>query len=126
MKIKSLPAIASALSGLAVWGGIGFIIHNPEAWDSALYWKAGIPFLAIVTFIIGYFVSETPFIWGIIQALSQSALILVQGLLFGYSLNLWPPSVVVNIIIAIPSIISAFLDVALSNYIKKQRTAKQI
>ena len=124
--MKMIPCIAAALSGIAVWIGIGVIIGNPEAWDSPLYWKGGIPFLALVTFIIGFLEPKTPYIWGVIQALSQSIVILSQGIFFGYSLNLWPPSIVVNIVLAIPSIISAFLGVALCNYIKRQRTEKQI
>ncbi len=124
--MKSITYIASALSGFTVWIGVGVIIGNPEAWDSALYWKVGIPLLAFVTFIIGFFEPKTPHIWGIIQALSQWIAILLEGLYLGFSLNLWPPSIIAFVLLAVPSVISAYLGVVLANIIKKRRTAKGI
>lgn len=103
-----LPHIIAGLSGIAVWIGVGIITGNPEAWDSALYFKGGIPFLALVSFILGIIEPKAPYRWGIIQGLSQSIVTLGQGLYFGYSMNLWPPSIVVNIALSLPSIISAY------------------
>lgn len=122
--MKWIPHITSAVRGIIVWLGVGIIAGNFEAWSTTLYWKAGIPVLAIVTFIIGFYEKKTPYLWGIIQGLSQSATILFQGLYFGYSLNLYPPSIVVSIIFSAPSIVSAFLAVALANFINKQRAVK--
>lgn len=113
-----MPHIVSALTGIAVWVGIGILTGNPEAWDSSLYWKGGIPFLALVTFIIGFLEPKTPYLWGVIQALSQSVVIFLQGLFFGYSMNLYPPSILVSIILATPSIITAFGGVALRKSIQ--------
>ena len=120
--MKWMPHITSAVSGIIIWVGVGVVTDNYEAWDNALYWRVGIPILAIVTFIIGFLESKTPYLWGIIQGLSQSATILLQGLYFGYSLNLYPPSIVFNIIISAPSILSAYLAVIICNFVKRQRT----
>ena len=122
--LKPILYFVSALSGIAVWIGIGIISGNTEAWDSPLYWKIGVPFLALIAFIIGLIHPKAPYRWGITQGLSQSVVIFLQGLYFGYSMNLYPPSIIVNIIISIPSIISAYLGMTLCNFIKRQRAEK--
>jgi len=122
--MKLIPYFVSALSGISVWIGVGIIIRNTEAWDSPLYWKVGLPFLAFVTFIIGFIQPKAPYRWGLTQGLSQSIVILVQGLYFGYGMNLYPPSIVVNIILSIPSILSAYLGVALGNFSRNRTTGQ--
>jgi hypothetical protein len=130
VNMKLIPYFVSALSGIVVWIGIGIIIGNIEAWDNPLYWKAGIPCLALVTFIIGFVQPKAPSIapcrWGITQGLSQSVVILLQGLYFGYSMTQYPLSIPVNIILSIPSIASAYLGMALGNFIRRQQAEKQL
>ena len=50
----TLPLGLAAAAGLAVWLAVGFISGRREAWDSSLYFMAGIPVMCLIAFALAY------------------------------------------------------------------------
>lgn len=103
---KYLPFIVSALIGVATWVAIGYWSGIEDAWDSPLYWKVGLPVMAVSILLIAIVYPVKPWRWGVSAAAAQAAVGFVQA--FPH-VNLWPLSLVVFGFISLPLIGSAYL-----------------
>ena len=48
---KYYPFIVSTLVGATIWFGIGGLGGTKESWDNILYWKVGLPAMAVTVFL---------------------------------------------------------------------------
>ena len=70
---NAFPLIASALAGLLVCLAISYITGKREAFDSSLYFSAGLPLMCLLIFIISYFFPEKPWRWVLSMATERRA-----------------------------------------------------
>lgn len=98
------PYAASFLCGLVMYVAITMATGRNEAWDDGFYYSAGIPFMCIAVFIIGYLFPEKPWRWALGMAGGQ----MVGALLNGSSLSLLPFALIFMVVISIPQFIAAF------------------
>jgi hypothetical protein len=106
LSLRDYFAYAFAVgSGLAVWIIIPLITGDPEAWNSGAYWKIAIPALTMECAILGYFIPERWWHWGIVVTIAQAIIMLISW----PTSNLLPPSLIFLSILSIPYLASAFL-----------------
>src|SRR2546423_761339 len=90
-------------AGAIVWLAIGAASGKREAWDSELYFSAGIPAACLISMVLGYFQPRSTWRWGVLPFAGQFvAMILSEG--FG---NLAPLGFIVFGVFSIPAIVSA-------------------
>ena len=105
-----LPLGLAAIAGLAVWLAVAFISGRREAWDSSLYFVAGIPVLCAIAFALGWRFPARAWLLALAIAFGQSI-----GLLFsGGSLSLWPLTIVALTILSIPQLAAAIIGAGIS------------
>jgi len=91
--------------GAAVWVVVSTISHRREAWDSEWYWLVGVPVVCVLSAVLGFVEPDRPWRWGVAPLVGQFFWMLVtQG-----PGNLLPLGVIVFGVLAIPSIITAWL-----------------
>jgi hypothetical protein len=89
--------------GAAIWIVIALASGRNEAWDSGLYFSAGIPAVCLVSMAIAYLEPRRSWRWGVLPMVGQLVwMLLSQGV--G---NLLPLGVIVFGVLSIPSIIAA-------------------
>jgi hypothetical protein len=71
--------LVTALSGGAVWLAVSMISGKLEAWDSALYFQAGMPILFAVTGVAGFLSPGRPYRWGLSVVALQPAIMLLRS-----------------------------------------------
>jgi hypothetical protein len=115
MKRNHWLYIVAALGGAAVWALIATISGKREAWDSDLYFIAGIPAVCLLALVLGYVEPLRPWRWGVAPQVGQLAcMLLLQGV--G---NMLPLGVIMFGVLSIPSIITAWIGAAVG-----RRTAR--
>ncbi len=91
------------VAGILVWTLVSSSSGRREAWDSELYFTAGIPVLCVLTGILGFVEPNKSWRWGLVPALGQAvAMFVSQGV--G---NLAPLGIIALSIFSIPSIVTA-------------------
>lgn len=100
-----LPYAISAASGLAICLAITLVTGRKEAWDSSLYFVAGIPAMCAVAFAVGYAFPVRPWRWAAAMALGQS----IAMALSGNSLSLWPLAIIAMTILSVPQFIASLV-----------------
>lgn len=99
-------------TGMTVWILVVSFSGRREAWDSDLYYSAGIPAVCLVACILGYVEPERSWRWGIAPMVGQAAwMLLSQG-----AGNLLPLGLVVFAMLSIPSIVTARLGATLARW----------
>lgn len=91
---------AAAVTGFIVCMVITLSSGRKEAWDTAIYFAAGIPVMCVVALALGYFFPEGAWRWAISMAIGQSIAIVVGG----GSLSLWPLAIVAMTIVSLPQL----------------------
>ena len=92
-----------ALCGGIIWGLITAATGRREAWDTGLYFSAGIPAVCILSFACGFFRPERPWRWGVAPFAGQFLWMLIaQG-----AGNLLPLGVIMFGVLSIPAIVTA-------------------
>ena len=96
---------AAVVTGIVVWIVVSKVSHRREAWDSQWYFMVGVPVVCVVSAVLGYLEPNRPWRWGAAPLAGQFFWMLVtQG-----PGNLLPLGVIVFGILAIPSMITAWL-----------------
>lgn len=91
--------------GIIVWIVVSKVSHRREAWDSQWYFLIGTPAVCVVSAVLGFVEPSKPWRWGVAPLVGQFSWMLVtQG-----PGNLLPLGVIVFGVLAIPSIITAWL-----------------
>lgn len=106
MRWVGLPEALAAAAGAATWAGIAALGGVAEAWDSDLYYWAGLPVLAAVQFALGWAWPDG--LWRrIIAAQCGQLLLLWSGP--GGPGNLWPLTLALLAVFALPAWAAALL-----------------
>ena len=103
---KYYPFIVSTLIGATSWLGIGELSGIEDAWDSTLYWKIGLPAMAVTVFFVAFFWPVKPWRWAITIVVIQAVIGLIQA--FPH-INLWSLSLVMFGLISLPLVVSAYV-----------------
>jgi Na+-translocating ferredoxin:NAD+ oxidoreductase RnfD subunit len=77
-----------------------------EAVDTAAYWYFGLPVCYLVAGLLGYLGRRRSWRWSLDMLATHAVCTL---LLAGSSLNLWPPTLVSALLLALPGILTAWL-----------------
>jgi hypothetical protein len=97
--------IVAVLLGVAVWVGVSMVSGRREAWDSELYWLAGMPVLCAGSLVIALFAPVRSWRWGVTPFAGQFVwMILTEG-----PGNLLPLGIIAFGIFSLPAILAARL-----------------
>lgn len=99
------PYAAAALVGVGIWYGIIGVAGGREAWDSTLYWRVGYPAMALTACVIAVFFPQRPWRWGAVMMASHA---LCSLLVPGMEPNLWPLSLIMLVVLALPLIAASY------------------
>ena len=103
MKREHWLIVIAAAIGILVWVVVSAVASKREAWDSPLYFAAGIPFLCMVAGALALIEPDHPWKWAVVPLAAQAVwMFITQGV--G---NLAPLGIVFFGILAIPLLISA-------------------
>jgi len=95
----------AVVSGILVWVVVSTVSGKREAWDSEWYFLIGIPVVCVVSAGLGFVEPSRPWRWGEAPLLAQAVwMIVTQG-----AGNLLPLGLVVFGVLAIPSVMTAWL-----------------
>jgi hypothetical protein len=92
----------SFIVGFAVCFALSMITGKREAWDSGLYFSAGIPVMCAVIAALSYTRPDRPWRWTLAMAVGQSLAIVMAD----RSLSLWPLSIMAMLICSIPQFLA--------------------
>jgi hypothetical protein len=106
---------ASALGGLVVCLAISAATGRREAWDSSVYFTAGIPVMVVAILVISYLRPRAPWRWALSMAVGQS----VALLLGGNSASLWPLAILATSIVSLPQFAAGYVG----SWIARKRAA---
>jgi hypothetical protein len=109
------PYATAFLSGLVVCLAITIATGRTEAWDSGVYFSAGIPVMCMLIFAISYLFPTRAWRWTLSMAAGQSAALALGG----GSLSLWPLFIIAMSICSIPQFITGYL----ASKLARRRTA---
>ena len=70
-RLRNMTAAVSVAAGFCVWAGLSLVGGVREAWDAPAYWLIGLPSLAAVSGIAGYFVPVWVWRWPVFLGLGQ-------------------------------------------------------
>jgi hypothetical protein len=93
-----LPFSLAALAGFSVCLAITFATGRKEAWDSSLYFVAGIPAMCALVLPIAWAWPASAWRWAIGMALGQSIALLMGG----GSFSLWPLTLIAMTVLSLP------------------------
>jgi biotin transporter BioY len=97
-------AVAIA-AGFAISVAVSAVSGRREAWDSSLYFVAGIPLMCLVVGWLAYHYPDRAWRWTLSMAVGQSlAMALGQS-----SLSLWPLALVATVIVSIPQFLTGLI-----------------
>ena len=103
MKKDAWFYLIAITSGALIWIMVSAVSGRTEAWDSCLYYSAGMPVVCIVSMALGFFEPRRPWRWGVVPLVGQLLwMLLTQGI--G---NLLPLGIVVFAVLSVPSIVAA-------------------
>jgi hypothetical protein len=106
MRARRHAIIASVATGAALEFVVGAIGGRREAWDSALYWSAGLPAALAAAAAIGYFAGRRAWYWTGLIMPSQVMVMMLRG---GEISGLWPLMVVLASVLGAPFLLAAFI-----------------
>lgn len=99
---RSLYLIAG-LAGIGVWVAVTELSGRREAWDSPLYFQAGLPVLGLVAGALGFIAPERTWRWGAVPLAAQTAWMFAT---LGPG-NLWPLGLIAGAVLSIPLILAS-------------------
>jgi hypothetical protein len=106
MRARHYAIIASVATGAALELVVGAIGGRREAWDSPLYWSAGLPAALAAAAMIGYFAGRREWYWtGLIVPSQVTVMMLRNGEIGG----LWLLMVVLASVLGAPFLLAAFI-----------------
>ena len=98
--------ILSAATGVILEIGVYMVSGRREAWDSPIFWTAGLPIAALIAFAIGFVAAGGDWLWTAIIAPSQVLTMMVRNGEIG---GLWPLTLVLSSILSAPFVAVAFV-----------------
>ena len=77
-----------------------------EAWDSPVFWTAGLPIAALIALALGFVAAGSDWLWTAIIAPCQVLTMMVRSGEIG---SLWPLTLVLSFILSAPFVAVAFV-----------------
>lgn len=102
---RQWPYWVSAVTGLSVCLLVSWISGRREAWDSTLYFTAGIPLMCVVAGLVAYHAPQRVWRWVLAMAAGQALAMAIAG----SSLTLWPLALIAMTVLSLPQWIVARL-----------------
>lgn len=102
--------LANALTGLLTCLAISAFSGRPLAWDSSLYFSAGIPLMALVIYYSSYRAPRRPWRWALSMALGQALSVILAGV----PLQSLPLALLILMVLSIPQFVAGVLGARLS------------
>jgi hypothetical protein len=110
-------SFVAVVSGALIWALVASASGRSEAWDSGMYFAAGIPAGCLLSFALALIEPQRSWRWGVLPMVGQLVwLLLTQGV--G---NLLPLGVIVFGVLSIPGIIAARIGASMAMR-RKQNT----
>jgi hypothetical protein len=106
MLSKGAAIALSIGTGVVLELGVAAISGRREAWDSGLYWIAGLPVALVVSCAIGYFAGRRGWFWTVLIVPSQ---VLAMMLSSGEISGLWPLAVMLSSVFGAPFLVASFV-----------------
>ena len=97
---------ASIAIGVALELGIQMVSGRREAWDSPLYWIAGLPIAGALSLVIGFLSRGRAWVWTAVIIPSQITAMMVKSGEIGI---LWPLAAALGAILSAPFVIAALI-----------------
>jgi hypothetical protein len=95
--------LIATLWGAAIWILVVLASGRNEAWDSGLYFSAGIPAVCLLSLALGFIEPHRSWRWGVLPFVGQFAsMLLMQG-----PGNLLPLGIVAFAVLSIPAVVAA-------------------
>lgn len=98
--------LASVAVGVALEIGVMLASGRREAWDSTVYWTAGLPLAILAAAAIGYLSVGTAWRSTVLIVPAQVAAMMYRGGEIG---NLWPLALVLSSVLSLPFVLVAYL-----------------
>lgn len=95
--------LIAGVAGIGVWVAVTALSGRREAWDSPLYFQAGLPVLCLVAAVLGFTVPERAWRWGAMPLVAQTAWMFAT---LGLG-NLWPLGLLAGAVLSMPLILAS-------------------
>lgn len=96
----------SIATGVALELGIHLLTGRGEAWDSGLYWTAGLPIAGAIAVLLGALARRRDWLWAFAIVPSQITTMMIRS---GEMSILWPLTVALGIVLSTPFAALAFI-----------------
>ena len=103
--------VIAFVGGCILWTGTSIVTGRAEAWNASLYWVAAYPLTLALAEVLGYLVPARPWRWALAVMLGQAVMLAITASDFG----LFPLGLIMFAILALPSIIIAFMTAGIRN-----------
>jgi len=98
--------IVAVVTGVALELGVHALSGRSEAWDSAIYWTAGLPIALAISVAIGALSVRREWLWTFLIVPSQVTTMMVRSGEIG---TLWPLTLVITSILGAPFVVASFV-----------------
>ncbi len=103
-------AVLAALTGAALELGVHAVSGRREAWDSELFWIAGLPVALLISLAIGFLSRGRGWLGTLAVAPGQ---VLAMTLRSGDIGSLWPLALLLSMVLSAPFVAAAFVGAKL-------------
>jgi len=103
---KRSTIIFAVVTGVALELGIHALTGRREAWDSSLYWVAGLPIVLAASAALGFLSVQRDWMWAALIIPSQVTTMMVRSGEIG---GLWPLALVFGAILGTPFVVASFV-----------------
>lgn len=102
------PAVifVAAATGVLLEIGVFLVSGRREAWDSPVFWTAGLPIAALIALALGFVAAGSDWLWTAIIAPCQIMTMMARSGEIG---SLWPVTLVLSFILSAPFVAVAFV-----------------
>jgi hypothetical protein len=106
MLTPTSAAVLAILTGAALELGVHAVSGRREAWDSEIFWTAGLPLAMLATFAIGWFSRGRAWLATLAVAPAQVLTMMLRSAEFG---SLWPLTLILSAVLSAPFVVAAFV-----------------
>lgn len=106
MLSKRAIVAVSLLAGAGLELGVSAATGRREAWDSGLFWAAGLPLTLILAALLGYLARGDSWRWTACIMPAQFLTMAVRG---GEVPDLWPVGLFFTAVLTIPVLLAAYV-----------------
>ena len=97
---------AAVATGIVLELGVAALATEREAWDSAIFWVAGLPLSILAAFFIGRRSRGNDWLWAGLIAPAHVLTMMIRNREIG---AFWPLTIVFSVVLSAPFIVSALI-----------------